>query len=67
WTFGAENHPVEIEESVFLAGADRPRRTVQIVIYGHARDKPQVRWQIAHLPRTPSGAAPNPDEPELPL
>jgi len=67
WTFSADHHAVDIEESVFLAGADRPRRTVQIVIYGHARENPQVRWQISHLPRTPSGAAPNPDEPELPL
>jgi len=67
WTFNAYDNVAEIEESVFLAGADRPRRTVQIVIYGHVREQPAVRWSLLHMPRTVSGAVPNPDEPELPL
>ena len=37
WTFNAYEDRVELEESVYLAGTDGPRRTVQIVIYGRAR------------------------------
>ena len=39
WSFSTYGETVEIEESVFLAGSDGPRRTVQIVIYGHARQQ----------------------------
>ena len=55
WTFNAFEEQVEIEESVYLAGADGPRRTVQIVIYGRARKSPTVRWSFAHMTRTTSG------------
>ncbi len=34
WTFATLAEAVDLEESVFLAGSDGPRRTVQIVIYG---------------------------------
>jgi len=69
WTFDAEDDPVEIEESVYLAGTDGPRRTVQIVIYGHARTKAKVQWSFTQTPRSAREArrdARN-DEPELPL
>ena len=59
---------MEIEESVFLAGPDGPRRTVQIVIYGHARKQPRVRWSFRHMPPAGQGVRRDrPDEPELPL
>ncbi len=48
-----------IEESVYLAGSDGPRRAVQIVIYGHARDKPKLRWSFRHTP--PVAHGPKPD------
>ena len=48
WTFNAYEDRVEIEESVYLAGADGPRRAVQIVIYGRARKMPRVHWTFAH-------------------
>jgi uncharacterized heparinase superfamily protein len=68
WTFTAYEDPVEIEESVFLGGPDGPRRTVQIVIYGHARTQARVQWAFTH---TRLGARyqreARPDEPELPL
>ena len=50
WTFSAYEDTVEIEESVFLAGPDGPRRTVQIVIYGHARTRPRCSGRFA-IPR----------------
>jgi uncharacterized heparinase superfamily protein len=68
WTFTAYEDPVEIEESVFLGGPDGPRRTVQIVIFGHARTQTRVQWAFTH---TRHGARyqreARPDEPELPL
>jgi uncharacterized heparinase superfamily protein len=68
WTFDAYESTVEIEESVYLAGADGPRRTVQIVIYGHARQADRVHWSFSRV--TPAGTGPRRergDEPELPL
>ena len=49
WTFNAYEDRVEIEESVYLSGADGPRRAVQIVIYGRARKVPRVHWSFAHV------------------
>jgi uncharacterized heparinase superfamily protein len=42
WTFNAGDDHVELEDSVFLAGNDGPRRAVQMVIRGHARLAPRV-------------------------
>jgi uncharacterized heparinase superfamily protein len=68
WTFNAFDDPVEIEESVYLAGAEGPRRTVQIVVYGRARKGPRVRWSFAHAPRpTPGERVLEEHQPELPL
>ena len=68
WTFSAYEDPVEIEESVFLGGPDGPRRTVQIVIYGHARTQAKVQWTLGHTRRGSRGQREaRADEPELPL
>jgi uncharacterized heparinase superfamily protein len=68
WTFTTYDDTVEIEESVFLASPDRPRRTVQIVIYGHAREKRAVRWSLQHSSIAPPVTQAVPAaEPELPL
>jgi uncharacterized heparinase superfamily protein len=68
WTFATMGNPVEIEESVFLAGNDGPRRAVQIVIYGHAREHPKIKWTFGHTPPvTPGNRPARTDEPELPL
>ena len=58
WTFDAHEDRVELEESVFLAGSDGPRRTVQIVIHGHARQVPRVHWTFrTATPRRPRRGA----------
>jgi uncharacterized heparinase superfamily protein len=68
WAFNAFDNQVEIEESVYLAGADGPRRTVQIVIYGRARRGPRVRWSFAHkAPASASERVIEDRQPELPL
>ncbi len=68
WTFTSYGETMRIEESVYLSGSDGPRRTVQIVIYGHARSEATVRWSFGHTPPAPPGTRPErADEPELPL
>jgi uncharacterized heparinase superfamily protein len=69
WTFNGYEDQVDLEESVYLAGNDGPRRTLQIVIIGNARRVPRVHWTFAHA-TPPAGSAPRRgrgDEPELPL
>src|SRR5215475_12426760 len=58
WTFTAYEDRVDIEESVYLAGPDGPRRTVQLVIYGRARNTMRVQWTFA--PHAVQGTGPGP-------
>jgi uncharacterized heparinase superfamily protein len=44
WTFTAHGERVELEDSVYLAGTDGARRTVQLVIHGQALQTPRVTW-----------------------
>ncbi|HEX2655590.1 MAG TPA: heparinase II/III family protein, partial [Xanthobacteraceae bacterium] len=68
WTFTSYEHPCELEESVYLAGSDGPRRALQIVIRGHARDIRHVRWTFAHHEAgTPTARHAVREEPKLPL
>jgi uncharacterized heparinase superfamily protein len=68
WSFTAYEDRVEVEESAYLAATDGPRRTVQIVIYGHARKTASVRWTFAHMERAePNSRRGAEMEPELPL
>jgi len=68
WTFATMGETVEVEESVYLAGSDGPRRAVQIVVYGHARQEAKVRWTFRHTPPAPQGSRiDRAEEPELPL
>ena len=70
WNFSAYEDRIDIEESVYLAANDGPRRTVQLVIYGRARKVMRVQWTFvlshaapgAGLARRGRG-----DEPQLPL
>jgi uncharacterized heparinase superfamily protein len=70
WTFEALDDQVELEDSVFLAGSDGPRRTVQIVIQQRARQASSIRWSFvrstATTPSAPVRRAIR-REPELPL
>jgi uncharacterized heparinase superfamily protein len=68
WTFSSYEDHIELEESVYLAGADGPRRTLQIVIYGHARKAMRVQWTFMRAAPAPAGARRGRgDEPQLPL
>ena len=62
WTFNAYEDRIDLEESVYLAGTDGPRRrTTQIVIYGRARNVMRVQWTFQLTPRSrrapPCGAS----------
>jgi uncharacterized heparinase superfamily protein len=46
WTFNAHDDRVELEDSVYLAGTEGPRRTTQLVIHGRARAVPRVVWSF---------------------
>jgi uncharacterized heparinase superfamily protein len=68
WTFDAHEVEVDLEESVYLAGRDGPRRTVQIVIHANVRETPRISWSFAQVDPAETGALRRfEEEPELPL
>jgi uncharacterized heparinase superfamily protein len=70
WTFEALDDKVELEDSVFLAGNDGPRRTAQIVIRQDSRHAPSIRWSFVRSTTSPSATTARRNarrEPELPL
>ncbi|MDB5629047.1 MAG: heparinase [Tardiphaga sp.] len=70
WTFEALDDKVDLEDSVFLAGNDGPRRTAQIVIQQDARQTSSVRWSFTRSSTSASATKAGRNarrEPELPL
>ena len=68
WTFSAYEDRIELEESVYLAGNDGPRRTVQILIYGRARKVARVQWTFSIIEASPlASRRGRGEEPKLPL
>jgi uncharacterized heparinase superfamily protein len=70
WTFEALDDKVDLEDSVFLAGNDGPRRTAQIVIRQDSRHAPSIRWSFVRSSTSASATAARRSarrEPELPL
>jgi uncharacterized heparinase superfamily protein len=52
WLFEADGGSMEVEESVFLAAPDGPKRAEQIVVRAMSRDLPKIAWSF----RADSGA-----------
>ena len=68
WTFTAYEDRIDLEESVYLAGNDGPRRTVQLVIHGRARNVMRVQWTFALSAPSPTGTRrARGEDPQLPL
>jgi len=70
WTFEAQDDRVDLEDSVFLAGNDGPRRTAQIVIRQDSRHAASIRWSFVRSnasPATTNARRAARREPELPL
>jgi uncharacterized heparinase superfamily protein len=70
WTFNGYEDRIDVEESVYLAGPDGPRRSAQIVVYGRARKVMRVQWSFAQA--APGAVAVSTrrdrsEEPQLPL
>jgi uncharacterized heparinase superfamily protein len=57
WTFNAYEDRIDIEESVYLAGTEGPRRTTQIVIHGRARKVARIQWTLSLTAVSPVGLA----------
>src|SRR5271154_2634999 len=72
WTFNTREDQVELEDSVYLAGSEGPRRTAQMVIRGRARSASRVSWSFQQAsPAASASAGParraREEEPRLPL
>jgi len=70
WTFEALDDKVDLEDSVFLAGTDGPRRTAQIVIRQDSRHASSIRWSFVRSTASPTQTNARRNarrEPELPL
>jgi len=70
WTFEALDDKVDLEDSVFLAGNDGPRRTAQIVIRQNSTQASSVRWSFVRSGGSASATTARRNarrEPELPL
>jgi uncharacterized heparinase superfamily protein len=65
WIFTSDDASLAIEESLFLAGPDGPRRSLQLVIRFSAADGLMLGWRLQRLePRRREAAAP-PAPPQL--
>jgi uncharacterized heparinase superfamily protein len=70
WTFEALDDKVELEDSVFLAGNDGPRRSAQIVVRQDCRHASSIRWSFVRSSSSAAAASARRNarrEPELPL
>ena len=70
WVFSAHHDRVDVEESVYLAASEGPRRTLQLVIYGQARTASRVQWSLQQAHGAAAATAhrrPEDEEPKLPL
>jgi uncharacterized heparinase superfamily protein len=68
WTFESLDDKVDLEDSVFLAGNDGPRRTAQIVIRQDSRQVSSIRWSFVRSTNAAANARRDARrEPELPL
>jgi len=70
WTFEAMDDKVDLEDSVFLAGNDGPRRTAQIVIRQDCRQASSIRWSFVRSATSAAQTTARRNasrEPELPL
>jgi uncharacterized heparinase superfamily protein len=68
WTFEGYDQEVTLENSAFLAAADGPRHTLQILIRGEARKNPRIAWSFVQVdPAEARSYHRSYVEPELPL
>lgn len=72
WTFSAGEQPIQVEDGVYLAGNDGPRRAARLVIRGQAHTTPRVIWSFQRSDQNAAATAAaarrvREKEPKLPL
>jgi uncharacterized heparinase superfamily protein len=65
WVFRSDDHELAIEESLFLAGPDGPRRSLQLVIRFTAGDTQALGWQLRRQEVSRREPAAEPEAPRL--
>ncbi|ACB95691.1 heparinase II/III family protein [Beijerinckia indica] len=56
WLFEAKSVAIDLEESVFYALPDGPRKSAQIVVQDLAHEKLEIAWRFRRIERKPRGA-----------
>jgi uncharacterized heparinase superfamily protein len=64
WTFTVAGGEVDLEDSVYLATAEGPRRTTQLVVHAGARGSSRVAWSFQVRPPGLSRSSPHAREEE---
>ena len=54
WAFVGHGLMVNVEESVYLAAPDGPRRTLQLAISGNLAETPRILWTLVRTREAPS-------------
>ena len=54
WAFVAPNQMVNVDESVYLAAPDGPRRTLQLALSGNLAETPRLLWTLVRTREAPS-------------
>jgi uncharacterized heparinase superfamily protein len=67
WSFEAYDAEIDLEESVYLASPEGPRRTTQLVLHADVQQTPRVAWSFSMLESEGSGGAVQLGEQELPI
>ncbi len=69
WTFTVSDGEINLEDGVYLAGTEGPRRTTQLVVCGSARRAPRVAWSFQVGPPAVSRSSheARAEQPKLPL
>jgi uncharacterized heparinase superfamily protein len=56
WQFEVSPGVAQVEDSMYFAAPDGPRRSEQIVVAVNTAEHPEVRWRFDRLSRAPSPA-----------
>jgi uncharacterized heparinase superfamily protein len=69
WTFTVGDGEVDLEDGVYLAASEGPRRATQLVVCGLAHSAPRVAWSFQIRPPTLARSAHDAraEEPKLPM
>ena len=67
WAFTTRGGNVSLEESIYLADADGPRKTQQIVIRGTLDSPATLKWALRRVEKSTAAEGERQDAPQLPF